>query len=399
MSSPVNRPLMAAAALGMVVTFGAGWAVGHSGDDEKNSAERTVATPAPVMPPTPAPTESSSTDGSGDAMEYEQLDDGSGEEVGTAAARAKLPAVNKWKKAPIGVFTCPKATVKVATSDQLQKALDTAEPGASIQLADGLYNGEFRTTRDGSAAKPIYLCGSRNAVIDAGAIKGGYALHFDGATNWRVDGFTVRNGQKGVMVDRGRGIGLQNLLVERIGDEAVHLRTSSRRNVVRGLTIRDTGNRKPKFGEGIYIGTAESNWCEYTDCKPDPSNDNFILNNRISGTTAENVDIKEGTSGGVLNGNRFDGSAMTEGDSWVDVKGNGWLISGNIGVDSRADGYKVIEILDGWGWRNLFSANRSTVRGNGYAINVTKRHSGNVVRCNNTARNAGEGASTVKCRK
>ncbi len=293
----------------------------------------------------------------------------------------------------------PQAHGSGATADELEQALEDARPGASIRIADGIYTGEFKTTRDGSAAKPIYLCGSRNAVLDAGAIKGGYALHFDGATHWRVDGFTVRNGQKGVMVDAGRGIALQNLLVERIGDEAVHLRTGSSGNVVRGLTIRDTGNRKPKYGEGVYIGTAESNWCEYTDCKPDPSNNNFILNNRISDTTSESVDIKEGTSGGVLNGNTFDGSTMTEGDSWVDVKGNGWLISGNTGVDSRADGYKVIEILDGWGWRNLFSANKSTVRGDGYAINVTKRHSGNVVRCNNTARNAGDGLTTIKCSK
>ncbi len=399
MSEAKKGPLMAAAVLGLAVTFGAGWAVGQGGDNGTVGAERTVATPAPSLPP--APTESGSagndsSDGSGDAMEYEALDDG---EMGTAAARAKLPAVNKWKKAPIGVFKCPRATVRVATSDQLQKALDTAKAGASIQIADGIYTGEFRTTRDGSATRPIYLCGTRKAVLDAGAIKGGYALHFDGATNWRVDGFTVRNGQKGVMVDAGRGIALQNLLVERIGDEAVHLRTGSSRNVVRGLTIRDTGNRKPKYGEGIYIGTAESNWCEYTNCKPDPSNDNFILNNTISGTTSESVDIKEGTSGGVLNGNTFNGAAMTEGDSWVDVKGNGWLISGNTGVASRGDGYKVIEILDGWGWRNLFSANKSTVQGSGYAINVTKRHSGNVVRCNNTARNAGDGLTSIKCSK
>ena len=395
MNAPVNRPLMAAAALGMLVTFGAGWAVGQGDDQDQAASQQNAGAPVVTIPPTPTTTESGSgPDDSGDGTEYEELG-----EVGAAAAGARLPALSKWKKPPVAVFKCPKATVEVATADELEKALEDARPGASIRIADGIYTGEFQTTRDGSAAKPIYLCGSRNAVLDAGAIKGGYALHFDGATHWRVDGFTVRNAQKGVMVDAGRGIALQNLLVERIGDEAVHLRTGSSGNVVRGLTIRDTGNRKPKYGEGVYIGTAESNWCEYTDCKPDPSNGNFVLDNRISDTTSESVDIKEGTSGGVLNGNTFDGSAMTEGDSWVDVKGNGWLISGNTGVDSRADGYKVIEILDGWGWRNLFSANSSTVRGDGYAINVTKRHSGNVVRCNNTAKNAGEGLTTIKCTK
>ncbi len=234
-------------------------------------------------------------------------------------------------------------------------------------------------------------------MLEAGAVKGGYSLHFDGASYWRANGFTVRNGQKGIMVDAGTGIGLQNLLVEQIGDEAVHLRTGSTKNVVRGLTIRDTGRRKPQYGEGVYIGTAESNWCEYTDCQPDPSNDNFVLGNTISGTTAESVDIKEGTKGGVLSGNTFNGSAMTEGDSWVDVKGNGWLISNNTGTSSRADGYKVLEILDGWGWRNLFAANRSTVKGSGYAVNVTKRHSDNVVLCDNTVTSAAKGLTTIDC--
>jgi co-chaperonin GroES (HSP10) len=388
-----NRPLIAAAALGLAVTFGAGWAVGHGG----GASQADVATPQATLLQTPladsaSPAPSETSSGSGDSEDPAN-------DVGAAARTAKLPALTKWKKPPIEAFTCPAATVTASTSDQLQKALNTARAGASIRIADGLYTGEFRTTRDGSAKKPIYLCGSRNAVLEAGAIKGGYTLHFDGASYWRVNGFTVRNGQKGVMVDAGQGIGLQNLLVEHIGDEAVHLRTGSTQNVVRGLTIRDTGNRKPQYGEGVYIGTAESNWCEYTKCKPDLSNGNFVLGNTISGTTAESVDIKEGTSGGVLTGNTFDGEAMTEGDSWVDVKGNGWLISGNTGTTSRADGYKVIEILDGWGWRNLFSANRSTVDGSGYAINVTKRHSGNVVRCNNTAVKAADGLTTIDCSK
>ncbi|MBT0767707.1 hypothetical protein KIH74_02145 [Kineosporia sp. J2-2] len=385
-----NRPLIAAAVLGLAVTFGAGWAVGHSGDSGNGTSQ--VATSA--GPATPAPS------GTGEETEMPSQTAEPGENpVQAGSVEAKLPSRNKWKKAPVKEFTCPDATVRVSTSDQLQQALDEARAGASIRIEDGLYTGEFSTTADGSAKKPIYLCGGRDAVLEAGAIKGGYTLHFDGASYWRVDGFTVRNGQKGVMVDAGRRIGLQNLLVEHIGDEAVHLRTGSTQNVVRGLTIRETGLRKPKYGEGVYIGTAESNWCEYTDCKPDPSNDNFVVGNTISEFTSEAVDIKEGTTGGVLAGNTFDGSGMTEGDSWVDVKGNGWLISGNTGVDSRADGYKVIEILDGWGWRNLFSANRSTVRGDGYAINVTKRRSDNVVLCNNTARAAGEGVTTVKCRK
>ncbi|GAA3603271.1 hypothetical protein GCM10022223_18670 [Kineosporia mesophila] len=391
MNAPKGRPLMAVAVLGLVATFGAGWAVGQGSGSDGESTASPVVSGAPQAPAA-SPELPAETSTAPEAT-------GSPAESGISTAKLKLPSLNKWKKPPVAAFTCPRATTTVSTSDELQQALDTAKAGASIRIADGLYTGEFKTSRDGTAKKPIYLCGGRKAVLEAGAVKGGYTLHFDSASYWRADGFTVRNGQKGVMVDAGTGIGLQNLLVEQIGDEAVHLRTGSTRNVVRGLTVRDTGRRKPQYGEGVYIGTAQSNWCEYTDCKPDRSNDNFILDNHISDTTAENVDIKEGTQGGVLTGNTFDGAGLTQGDSWVDVKGNGWLISGNRGTDSPADGYKVIEILDGWGWRNLFSANSSTVNGSGYAINVTKRHSDNVVRCNNTAKSAAEGLTTIDCAK
>lgn len=384
-------PLIVAAALGLAVAFTAGWAVGHQG---VGRPERQLVAQTPTNS-RPAATSSPSTTGpAGRTSPSTPVSTG---DTGSAGVADTAPGQESWEQVPVPEFTCPEPTVRVSTAEQLQEALDGAQPGDSIRLADGPYTGEFRTTRDGSAAEPIYLCGGRGAIIEAGAIKGGYSLHFDGATYWRADGFTVRNGQKGVMVDAGRGIGLQNLLVEQIGDEAVHLRRHSTRNVVRDLTIRDTGRRKPQYGEGIYIGSAQSNWCEYTRCRPDHSDDNMVIGNQISQTTAEAVDIKEGTSGGVLSGNSFDGSAMTQGDSWVDVKGNDWLISGNTGVTAGADGYKVLEIADGWGLRNRFEANVSRVQGPGYAINVTKRHSDNVVLCDNTAQDAGSGLTTIDC--
>jgi hypothetical protein len=76
--------------------------------------------------------------------------------------------------------------------------------------------------------------------------------------------------------------------------------------------VRETGRRKPKFGEGIYVGTARSNWCHISACRPDRSDRNVVEGNDIAGTTAESVDVKEGTSDGVVRGNRFDGSSMTE---------------------------------------------------------------------------------------
>ncbi len=60
---------------------------------------------------------------------------------------------------------------------------------------------------------------------------------------------------------------------------------------------------------------APSNWCTITDCDPDRSDRNVISGNQISGAGSESVDIEEGTTGGAVRGNTFDGAGMTGADS------------------------------------------------------------------------------------
>jgi hypothetical protein len=291
--------------------------------------------------------------------------------------------------------------VEVRTADELVAALAAARPGTTIHLADGRYPGEFVATARGTDSAPVTLCGGRGAVLDGGDIDGGYTLHLDGATHWRVLGLTLTGGQKGLMVDSGAGNLVEGLLVRSVGDEAIHLRADSTDNVVRGNTVRETGRRKPKFGEGIYVGTARSNWCDITACRPDHSDRNLVEGNDIAGTTAECVDLKEGTSGGVVRGNRFDGASMAAADSWVDVKGNGWLIEGNVGVSSPEDGFQVHEVVDGWGRGNVFRGNTARVDGPGYGIHAAgpqEMRESTTVTCDNTESHAGRGLANVECR-
>jgi hypothetical protein len=290
--------------------------------------------------------------------------------------------------------------VDVTTAAELQRALDDATPGQVIRLADGRYEGNFTARTQATAAAPIQLCGSRSAVLDGGAIDGDYTLHLNEAAYWQLTGFTVTGGKKGVMVDAGVGNRIEGLMVTSMGDEAIHLRTNSTDNVVTGNSVQNTGLRKPKFGEGIYVGTAESNWCQISDCDPDRSDRNVIEGNTISGTTAEAVDIKEGTTGGVLRGNSFNGSAMVAADSWVDVKGNGWTIEGNTGTAAPQDGFQVHEVVDGWGQHNVFVGNVSNVDGSGYAINVAGPRALRVsteVACDNSVQRAAQGLTNVDC--
>jgi hypothetical protein len=185
--------------------------------------------------------------------------------------------------------------------------------------------------------------------------------------------------------------------VQDIGDEAIHLRSFSSDNLVVGNTVRRTGQRREKFGEGIYVGSATSNWRNYSDGGPDRSDRNVVRGNSISEVTAEAVDIKEGTSKGVLVDNVFDGSGMTEegADSWVDVKGNNWLIQGNTGRNSYLDGFQTHNVEDGWGTGNVFRGNVAIgVKEYAFALRPVL---GNKVACDNKAPGAGMGLSNVDC--
>lgn len=290
---------------------------------------------------------------------------------------------------------CPSSTT-VTTAEELQDALTAATPGTVIFLAPGTYEGTFTAQAQGTQSQPIVLCGTADSVLDGGAIDGGYVFHLDGASYWTLQGFSVRNGQKGVMADGTVGTVIRGLTVSEIGDEAIHLRRFSTDNLVVDNHIRQTGLRKPKFGEGIYIGTAESNWCDVSDCEPDRSDRNQITGNDIAETTSENVDIKEGTTGGVLSNNTLDGAAITAADSWVDVKGNNWVIDGNAGTDAPQDGFQTHEILDGWGTWNVFRNNTAAVNGPGYGYALAPERD-NIVECNNSASGAEEGRANVKC--
>ena len=293
---------------------------------------------------------------------------------------------------------CPAPVVQVSTSAQLGTALRDAAPGTVIGLADGVYDGMFTASASGTADAPIWLCGGPDAVLRGPGTDDGTVLHLDGVRYWRLVGFTVREGQKGVMADGTRDTVLQDLTVSRIGDEAVHLRKNSTDNVVRGLTVSDTGLRRVKFGEGIYVGSAVSNWCQISACGPDRSDRNVVVGNDIRETTAEAVDLKEGTTGGVVADNTFDGSGLKgDADSWVDVKGNGWLIQANHGSIAERSGFQVNDQADGWGRNNLFDGNIADVGGgSGYGYEL-RPVANNRVTCTNTASGAPQGLANTDC--
>ena len=294
--------------------------------------------------------------------------------------------------------------VQVHDGAGLVVALAAAAPGTTITLADGVYTTKQQVTISTActAAAPCVLQGTRAAVLDGSGLSGHYGLHLVGADHWTVRGLTVRNASKGIVADGTTGSVIESVEVEQIGAEGIHLRAFSSDNVVRGSLVHHVGLDKPQFGEGIYVGSATSNWGTYSGGQPDRSDRNQILGNRIWATGAESVDIKEGTTAGVLSGNTFDGAGMAgqnSADSWVDVKGNGWLISGNTGTSALLDGFQTHVVVAGWGQGNTFTGNHATVGSTGYGFRIQDpAATHNVVGCDNTVVGAASGRANQACR-
>jgi hypothetical protein len=273
-------------------------------------------------------------------------------------------------------------------------------------VADGTYDGNWKATTPGTEATPIWLCGGPGAVLTNDGHRGGYGLHLDGASWWRVHGLTVTWAAKGIIVDGAHHVEVTGTTVHGVGDEGIHLRKHTTDSLIAGNTIHDTGNRREKFGEGVYIGSSDANWGVLTGGQPDRSDRNTVSGNTIYDTTAEAVDIKEGTANGTVVGNSFDGSGQTEegADSWVDAKGNNWTITGNTGNHSTGDGFQTHHRnltgsgLGNWGLGNEFAGNFANVQGPGRGFYIhDPSTTGNVVRCSNTVVGAALGYANVAC--
>jgi hypothetical protein len=273
-----------------------------------------------------------------------------------------------------------------------------------IALADGTYRGNFQTSRSGTAADPITVIGSRAAILDGGSLTDGYALHLDHASYWSLNGFSVTGASKGIMLDASRNTVMDGLDVGNTGQEGIHLRNFTQGATIRNCVIHDTGLVSPGYGEGIYIGTAQDNWKSVTGGEPDASDGNSVLGNTIVDTAAESIDIKEGTSGGTVQGNVLGGakiSGKNSADSYLDVKGNGYMVSGNRFTDANAqvtDAIQTHVIVTGAGSGNTFSGNILATDIPGYLVNVQlKGTATNRVLCDNQATGAAAGLSNIAC--
>lgn len=310
--------------------------------------------------------------------------------------------------------------VPVATTAQLQAAVLNARPGDIINLSDGTYGGTkgmpspipiggktytgtITATKAGTADLRIVLQGSRKAIINGGSTGGRYGLYLVHANYWTIKGISVTNVTKGIVLDGCNHVRIDGVEVLNTGQEGIHLRTLSSDNVVANSLVHDTGKTNATYGEGIYVGSANSNWGTYTNGQPDRCDRNQLIGNTIRSTGAENMDIKEGTTGGLIRGNTFNGAGMTGSwaDSWVDLKGNDWTVTENHGVNAKKDGFQVhgnqLKAFGNWGNNNTFTKNQADVKGPGYGFWLQNNVTGNTIACSNTVTGAAAGFANVPC--
>jgi uncharacterized protein YjdB len=292
--------------------------------------------------------------------------------------------------------------INVSSTSELTSALRDARAGDLIQLAAGAYTGRWTISRSGTASSPIVLCGSRDAVLQDTRYDGGAVLTLKGVDHVVLRGFTVRTALWGIRVEGSNHNELVDLRVHDIGQEAIRIAKFSSDNVIRDSHIHDTGQRGGRYvewSEGIYVGSWNGHW---SDGEPDRSDRNKIINNVIGPNIgSEHIDIKEGTTGGVIRGNTFDGNGMGHyadyNNSWVIIHGNEYLIEGNVGFVSPEHGFKAVRETSGWGQNNVFRNNVADVQASGYGFYISTWTKGNVVECNNTVSNASSGYSNLTC--
>jgi Big-like domain-containing protein len=294
--------------------------------------------------------------------------------------------------------------VPVSSAAQFQAAVADARPGDVIELADGTYTGYPNVHASGTAERRIVLCGTGRAVLQTGSQDSGHALWLDGASYWTLSGLVLTNSMGGLQISRGSHNVVQWVEVHNTGQHAIHISQLSSYNVVRNSQIHHTGRRKPEFGEGVYVGSWVDHWCQRTACQPDRSDRNQVLDTRFGPyVTAEHVQVMEGTTGGVVRGNTFDGAGMGApaapwADSWVAVMGNEYVVEDNRGARALKNGFEVYVSADGWGRGNVFRRNLADVQADGYGFQVDSRVGGSTaVACDNTVRNAA-GFANVACR-
>ena len=139
--------------------------------------------------------------------------------------------------------------IHVATMRTWQAALDTADPGDVIKVANGTYSGTLQVTRSGTAKNPIFIRGqSRDGVVlNAVNMDAGVLIHTstDGppVENVTLENFTIEGSSLGIRVLGTRNIVIRRLLIADVAkgiNATSYVEETQRSHSNDNLTVTDT---------------------------------------------------------------------------------------------------------------------------------------------------------------
>ena len=262
----------------------------------------------------------------------------------------------------------PAHTVDVNDIEGLFTAMRSAKPGDVIRIAPGTYDytvyqgaDKIDTDAAGTAEAPVTLTAADPEdppVLTGSGTAHGYVLHIQG-DYWIIEHLKVTTAQKGVVFDHSSHSVLRNCEIYQTGAEAVALRDGSSDCTVSHCSIHDTGLVSPGYGEGVYVGSSKSTTGFDYKC-----DNNRILHCTFKNVAAEDVDVKEYTTGTEIAYCTFYGNGMTGENyagSFVDIAGNGCAVHDNTGYRNSnpkiVAAFEIHEQADGWGHQNSFCNN------------------------------------------
>lgn len=177
----------------------------------------------------------------------------------------------------------------VAYVADLKAAMQSAVAG-DILYFTGTHTGNMKTYAHGTASAPIIVRGI-NATVQTTSQSTGYGvevLH----NYWRFDDFTINHAKKGFYcLNADYGV-VTRVDITNIGQEAFKFRRYSNFWEVVECSVDGTGQTAADYGEGFYVGDAQSNWESST--KPDTSGNITFRDCYTINTTNDGYDLKEG---------------------------------------------------------------------------------------------------------
>jgi hypothetical protein len=153
--------------------------------------------------------------------------------------------------------------VNVASLTTWQEALNNAQPGDVITVANGVYSGTLLVTKSGTPSNPIFIRGqSRDGVVlNAAGAEHGFVVHTgkDGppVKNVTIENFTITSSKWGIRILGSQDVVVRKMLITDVeqGINATSFVEEGRRSYEnRGLTISDNILR----GKVVWPETSQS---------------------------------------------------------------------------------------------------------------------------------------------